>query len=52
MGMIYVTFGGKFRLPEPTEAQGGSAWGAGTVASNHGARQTSEYELEAAQTQG
>jgi hypothetical protein len=31
MGMIYVSCGGKFKLCEPSEVHGGSAWGAGST---------------------
>ena len=50
MGMIYVPLGTRGKKPAPAGAQvGGSAWGAGTLASG---AEPSEYELEIAEFQG
>lgn len=50
MGMVYVPLGTKGKKkPEGSVAAGGSAWGAGCIAT--GAEPT-EYELEIAEFQG
>lgn len=49
MGMIFVPLGVHSNLQNTTEIHGGSAWGAGTIASN---RQPSKLELEIAEYQG
>ncbi|KAJ2800247.1 hypothetical protein H4R21_003255 [Coemansia helicoidea] len=52
-GIIYVPFGYKHpHLFDNSEVIGGSAWGAGTVASGDGSRQPTQKELEIAVVQG
>ncbi len=50
MGMIYVPLGNRGKKPVPADTiAGGSAWGAGTLATG---AEPSEYELEIAEFQG
>ncbi|KAI9219901.1 NAD(P)H:quinone oxidoreductase, type IV [Blastocladiella britannica] len=52
-GMIFVPLGrGSAHLTKSDEIVGGSAWGAGAIASNSGTRRVSEVEKEIAFTQG
>lgn len=54
-GMIYVPLGfakTHDQLTNLSEIHGGSAWGAGTLASGDGSRQPTELELEVATIQG
>ncbi|KAF2636705.1 flavo protein WrbA [Massarina eburnea CBS 473.64] len=54
-GIIFVPFGYAKAFPQMAgldEVRGGSAWGAGTLASADGSRQPSKLELEIAQIQG